>query len=166
MAHPVQATGVVAAVAAEEYLVLAENARHAVDRYAPPVKDVDVVAPELVFDEESGLGTRQPHKLAGIQGRVERKVADHIGTLVVFPHLVARRGEKRKQDLFSGCSRRRRSIRGRPCSNSPSEAAWNQTYVPVPERLRRRRQVSRCPRTIFLTFALKSEAIPAPSIIR
>lgn len=54
------------------------------------MEHINIIAPELVFDEESGFGMRQSDEFAGVERRVERKVAHHIGPLIVFTHLVAR----------------------------------------------------------------------------
>ena len=61
--------------------------------------------------------------------------------------------------LYSGHSLCRRSISGRPCSNSPSDAAWNHTTWSV-FLMWRRNSVYVCamPTTILRAFLLKMAA--------
>ena len=102
MRHAAQATCIFLAIPAEEYLVFAEDARHAVDGNLVAVEHVDVVAPEFIFDEKHRLGTRQTHELAGVGRRVEGEVTHHIGHLVVLPHLIARGREESEENFGFG----------------------------------------------------------------
>ena len=97
-----QATGVVAAVPAEEHLVGAEDAAHAVDGDVAAVEHIDVVAPELVLNQHKHFGLCCFDKTTYRRGGVERQVAHHIGHIVVLAHFVARRGEEGEQDFAVG----------------------------------------------------------------
>ena len=95
----VEHTTVLATIPLEEYLVGTEDAGDAVDRHMAVLQDVEVVVPELVLDEERHDGTHRTQEADGVDGGVERQVADDVGTLVVLAHLVARGREEGQQDL-------------------------------------------------------------------
>ena len=97
-----QHLGIVAAVPLEEHLVLAEDARHAVGGHATVLQHVEVVVPEFILDEEGHHRSDRAQEAAGIAHRVERQVADDVGALIVFSHLVARGREEGKQDFVFG----------------------------------------------------------------
>ena len=100
--HAAQAASVAAAVRAEENLVFAEDARHAVAGNAALVEHLDVIAPKLVFDEKGSLRTSQFHEAPRVEGRVERQVAHEVGAVVILAHLVARGREKGEQYFLFG----------------------------------------------------------------
>ena len=93
-------TAILAAVPLEEYLVGTEDAADAIHGHVPVLQDVQVVVPELVLDEERHHGTDSPQEAARIGNRVERQVADDVGSLVVLAHLVAAGREERQQDFI------------------------------------------------------------------
>ena len=64
------------------------------------LQDMEVVVPELVFDEESHHGTHGTQEAAGIGDGIEWQIGDDVGTVVVLAHLVARRREERQQSLI------------------------------------------------------------------
>lgn len=113
----------IASVGAEEDRVAAEDGRYdvAADRAAAQLGEQ--VDPEFVFDEDGDFGVGDVQKTAGFARCVDRQVEDVVGLIVIFTDFVARRGEKREQDFVFGMFLADFSIRGRPCSNSPREAA-------------------------------------------
>ena len=84
-----QHSSILVSVPAEEHLVFAEDARHAIDRHVAMLQDMQVVVPELVLDEESHLRAYGTKKTARIANGVEWQIADNISTLVVLAHLIA-----------------------------------------------------------------------------
>ena len=102
MGYAFQTACIIAAVPAEEYLVGAEDARHAVNGNAMLVEHFDIVAPELVLDEIGCLGARHADELAGIECGVEGEITHHICSLVVLAHFVTRGGEEGEQDFLFG----------------------------------------------------------------
>ena len=66
--------------------------------------------------------------------------------------------KKVSSTLYSGCSALIFSIIGRPCSNSPSEEAWNQMYLAFRSIFSRSMEfVFHCPNRISLAFLWKGE---------
>ena len=63
---------------------------------------VQVVIPELILDEKSHYWPHQPQESYGIDWRVDRQIADDVGTFVVLAHFIARRREKGEQNLVFG----------------------------------------------------------------
>ena len=64
------------------------------------LQDMQVVIPELILDEIGLDRTYDPQESAGVGNRVERQVADDVGSLVVLAHLVAAGREERQQDFI------------------------------------------------------------------
>ena len=64
------------------------------------LKNVEVVVPEFILDEEGHHGPYRPKKAAGVAYGVQRQVANDVGSVVVFTHFVARRREEREQNLI------------------------------------------------------------------
>ena len=93
---------VTAAIPAEEHLVGAEDAAHAIHWHSAAFQDVQIVPPELIFDEEGPAGMHQVEKPAGIAPSVEGQIANDVCPLIVFPHLIARRREEGEQNLVFG----------------------------------------------------------------
>ena len=89
MREAVQNATILSTIPLEEHLILTEDARHAIHRHIPVLQDMQVVIPELVFDEISLHGSDQSQEADGVDGCVQRQIADDIRTLVVLPHLVA-----------------------------------------------------------------------------
>ena len=102
MGDAAQHAGIFVTVGAEEYLVLPENTRHAVDGNLLVVEDVYIVAPELVLDKERHFGLSEADEFPRVQWRVERQVAHHVGSFVILAHFVARWREEREQDALLG----------------------------------------------------------------
>jgi len=86
-----QHIGIAAAIPAEEDLVGPEDARHAVGRHATMTEYVEIVIPELILDEERHHWSHRAQEAPCVADRVEREIADDVGSLIVFAHLVARR---------------------------------------------------------------------------
>ena len=97
-----QHVGIVAAIPAEEDLVGAEDARHTVGRYAAVAEYVEIVIPELILDEERHHRSHRAQKAPCVADRVKREIANDVGSLIVFAHLIARRREEGEQDLVLG----------------------------------------------------------------
>ena len=100
--HELQHLGIVPAIPAEEYLVLAEDAAHAVEGDVMVLAAQDIVHPELILDEEGHLGLHMTEGAYDVARRIERQVADDVGSGIVLPHLVARGGEECEQNLILG----------------------------------------------------------------
>ena len=96
--HP----AIVAAIPAEEHLVGSENGTHAIGGHIPVFQDMQEIIPELVFDKECHRGTHQPQEPPRIAHGVDGHVADDIGTLIVFPHLISRGRKEGEQDFVFG----------------------------------------------------------------
>ena len=77
------------AVPAEEDLVGTEDAADAIDRHATMAQDVNIVVPELVFDEECHGGAHGAQEAQCVGWCVDGQVADEVGELIVFAHLIA-----------------------------------------------------------------------------
>ena len=63
-------------------------------------QNVEVVVPELILNEECHHGSNRAQEATGIAYGVERQVADNVGALIVFPHLIARWRKERQQNLI------------------------------------------------------------------
>lgn len=94
----VQQSAVPLAAPAEEDLSGAEDAGDEEGGHAAPLQAEQVVAPELVLDEDGGHGLYLVEEALGEAGQVEGQVADGVGAGPVLPHLVARGGEEGEQD--------------------------------------------------------------------
>lgn len=90
------------AVGPEEYLVGAENGRDDVGGNLSSPQLAQVVAPELIFDEDGYRRFQQVEKAAYVARQVKGQVAHQVGQRIVFPHLISRRGEKRESDFLVG----------------------------------------------------------------
>ena len=64
------------------------------------LKDVKIVIPKLILDEECHNRTNGTKKPAGIGYRVERQISNDVCTPVVFAYFIARRREECKQNLI------------------------------------------------------------------
>ncbi len=84
----------------EEYLVVPEYAAHAVHRYFAVLQYVQIVVPELVFDEESHHRPYHSQEPDGVNRSVERQIAYHVGAIVVLSHLISGWREERQQYLI------------------------------------------------------------------
>lgn len=124
MGEALQHMRILPSVPLEEYLVGTEDAADTIDGHATVLEDMQVVIPELVFDEERHHRMDGPQETAGVGDGVQGKVADDIRSLIILTDLITGGREEREEDLVlrvllaQVCS-----IRGRPCSNSPKEAA-------------------------------------------
>ena len=86
------------AVPSEERVVRAEDSRDQVNRDPVLRKDVQVVEPVFVLDED---GHGRPDKLnefSCISPGIGRKVKDEVGPGIVFPDLISRGGVKGEED--------------------------------------------------------------------
>lgn len=90
------------AVGAEEYLVGTEDGRDDVSGNLPAAQFAQVISPKLIFDENGYRRSQQVEKAAYVVRQVKRQVAYQVGQRIVFPHLIARRGEKREGDFLVG----------------------------------------------------------------
>ena len=63
------------------------------------LKDVEVVVPELIFDEVSHHRSDCPQEPTGIGNRIQWQIGDNVSPFVVLTHLIARRREERQQYL-------------------------------------------------------------------
>ena len=86
------------AAATEEYLSGAEDAGDQEGGHATPLEAEQVIAPELVLDEDCGHRLYLVEEALGEAWQVERQVADGIGAGPVLPHLVAGGGEESEQN--------------------------------------------------------------------
>ena len=64
------------------------------------LKNVEVVVPEFILDEEGAFRTREAYKLAGVERRVERKVTNYISAGVILSYLVAGWGKEGEKNLL------------------------------------------------------------------
>jgi len=99
MGEAAQHLGIAPGIPLEEHLIGAENARDTIRGHSPMLQDVKVVVPKLIFDEERHLRPHDAQEATCVADRVQGKIADDVGSLVVFPHLIARWREKREQEL-------------------------------------------------------------------
>ena len=72
-------------------MVVAEYCGEDIRGDALSAEFVQVVEPEFVLDKKDYVGMYLFNKSAGIAACVGRQVANHIGFVVVFAHLVTRR---------------------------------------------------------------------------
>ena len=89
-----------AAIAFEKSLCRAEYRGNDIGRDIATVQFLQVVAPKFVFDENCSFHIDSIQKAAHIRRKVKRKIANHVGQLIVLAHLIARRREERKQYLL------------------------------------------------------------------
>ena len=72
MGEAFQDASILLAIPAEEHLPFAEDTADAIYGHTTMLKDVQVVIPELVLDEESHLGPYGTQEATGVRNRVER----------------------------------------------------------------------------------------------
>ena len=98
----VQHAAIAVAIPAEEHLLRAEDAAHAVYGDVVFLHVCHIVPPELILDEERHLRVYYLEEASDVERSVERQVADDVGPLVVLPHFVSRRGEECEESLVFG----------------------------------------------------------------
>jgi len=92
---------IAAAIPFEEHLTLAENTTHAIRGYIAVFQNMQVIIPELVFNEECYFGSYQTKESPGIADGIKRQITDDVCTLIIFPNFVTRRRKESKQDAIS-----------------------------------------------------------------
>ena len=91
MGEAIQHAPILATIPLEEHLIRTENARHAIHGHIAMLEDMQIVIPELILDKERHDRTYQTQETNGIDGSVQRQIADDVGSLIVLTHLIARR---------------------------------------------------------------------------
>ena len=100
MSDATQNVRVFFAIPAEENLTGTENATNAIYRHTSMLKDMQIVVPELIFDEERHNGSHKAQKAQRVGNGVDGKIGDDVGTLIVFSHLITRRREEGEQNFI------------------------------------------------------------------
>ncbi len=99
MGEALQHMRILPSVPLEEYLVGSEDAADTVDGHATVLEDMQVVIPELVFDEERHHRMDGPQETTGISDGIQGKVADDIRSLIILTDLITGGREEREEDL-------------------------------------------------------------------
>ena len=99
MGEALQHMRILPTVPLEEYLTGTEDAADTIDRHLTVLEDMQVVIPELVFDEECHHRMDGPQETAGIGDGVQGKVADDIRSLIILTDLITGGREERQEDL-------------------------------------------------------------------
>ena len=100
MCKAVQHATILTAIPLEEHLIGTEDARHAIDRHATMLQDMQVIIPELILDKESHHRSHRAQETTRIGDGVQRQIANNVGTLIILAHFIARRREERQQNLI------------------------------------------------------------------
>ena len=75
-----QHVGIAAAIPPKKDLVRTEDTRHTVGRHAAMTKDMEIVIPELILDEECHYWTDGAQKAARIAYGIKGEIADDVCT--------------------------------------------------------------------------------------
>ena len=89
MGKAVKYTSILTTIPLKEHLIRAEDARHTIYRYITMLKDMQVVIPELVLDEECHHRMYKSQEPAGIGDSIDREIGNDIRSLVILTHLIA-----------------------------------------------------------------------------
>ena len=84
----------------EEILSFSEDARYTVQWNFVVMKPVNIVAPELIFDENGDFRTCKFHETSCVERSVDGEIGDDVRHLIVFPDLVSRGREEGEQDFI------------------------------------------------------------------
>jgi len=77
------------AVPFKKLLTWPEDTRNEIKRNIPFADGKDIVVPEFILDKYYSRRSGCPYKPFSIPWSIGRKVADIIGSLVIFPYLIA-----------------------------------------------------------------------------
>jgi hypothetical protein len=89
-----------ASVPLKEHLVFPEETRDKIYFGIRFTQLVQVIRPELIFDEEYFFGLYYGKESFGIRQSIHRQVNNHIGGSCVLTHLITRRREERKHNFM------------------------------------------------------------------